>query len=174
MGRGLSATGGETVRPALETHGSTGGYVGAGRRTLLPSRASAESPGRLVPKPAPENIRKVVTAYLKKICPATVRLEVTSGHAGEPYLVSPEGPKAQAALNALRKAFGHEPVLIREGGSIPIVNDFKKILGAETLLLGLSLPDDNPHSPNEKFSLDCYAKGMQMGAFLWQELAAIE
>jgi acetylornithine deacetylase/succinyl-diaminopimelate desuccinylase-like protein len=170
--RGFSALERRTARPTLEINGLTSGYQGEGSKTIIPSYASAKITCRLVPNQDPEKVRKAVTAHLKKLCPATVRLEVTSGHAGEPYLVSPEGPKAQAALNALRKAFGHEPVLIREGGSIPIVNDFKKILGAETLLLGLSLPDDNPHSPNEKFSLDCYAKGMQMGAFLWQELTA--
>jgi acetylornithine deacetylase/succinyl-diaminopimelate desuccinylase-like protein len=85
--------------------------------------------------------------------------------------VSPTGAQAQAALRALKEAFGHEPVLMREGGSIPIVNDFKKLLKAETLLLGLALPDDNAHSPNEKFDLDCFEKGMRMGAFLWRELA---
>ena len=107
---------------------------------------------------------------MKKLCPPTARLEIEDGHGGEPYLVSPTSPKAQAALRALRSAFGHEPVLMREGGSIPIVNDFKKILGADSLLLGLALPDDNAHSPNEKFSLDCFEKGMVMGAWLWREL----
>src|SRR5207253_9846908 len=103
----------------------------------------------------------------------TVRLEIQGGHGAEPYLVSPTGPQAQAALRALKSAFGYEPVLMREGGSIPIVNDFKKILGADALLLGLALPDDNPHSPNEKFDLDCFQKGMVMGACLWQELAKV-
>jgi succinyl-diaminopimelate desuccinylase len=84
--------------------------------------------------------------------------------------VSPTGPQAKAALRALEAAFGYTPVLIREGGSIPIVNQFKKYLGAETLLLGLALPDDNPHSPNEKFDLACYTTGMRMGAYLWSEL----
>src|SRR5439155_26876654 len=109
--------------------------------------------------------------HITKICPPTAQLKMQTGHGGEPYLVSPTSPKTQAALRALKTAFGHEPVLFREGGSIPIVNDFKKILGADALLLGLALPDDNPHSPNEKFSLDCFEKGMRMGALLWQELA---
>ena len=74
-------------------------------------------------------------------------------------------------MRALKTAFGYEPVLMREGGSIPIVNDFKKILGADTLLLGLALPDDNAHSPNEKFDLNCFTRGMWMSANLWQELA---
>jgi acetylornithine deacetylase/succinyl-diaminopimelate desuccinylase-like protein len=80
---------------------------------------------------------------------------------------------AQAALQTLKEAFGHEPILMREGGSIPIVTEFKKILKADTLLLGLALPDDNAHSPNEKFSLDCFEKGMRMGALLWPKLAAL-
>ena len=73
-------------------------------------------------------------------------------------------------MRALRAAFGHEPVVIREGGSIPIVNDFKKVLGADTLLLGLGLPGDNAHSPNESFSLDNFENGQRMSALLWQEL----
>ena len=72
---------------------------------------------------------------------------------------------------ALQTAFGRKPLLMREGGSIPIVTNFKKILGADTLLLGLALPDDNPHSPNEKFDLGCFARGMVMSAHLWRELS---
>jgi acetylornithine deacetylase/succinyl-diaminopimelate desuccinylase-like protein len=101
-----------------------------------------------------------------------VRLTVKPGHGGEPYLVSPSGPLAQAALRAMSTGFGREALLMREGGSIPIVAAFKKHLRADTLLLGMSLPDDNPHSPNEKFSLEAYAAGMRMAAQLWPELAA--
>jgi acetylornithine deacetylase/succinyl-diaminopimelate desuccinylase-like protein len=86
-------------------------------------------------------------------------------------MVSPTSAEAQAALRALKTAFGYEPVLLREGGSIPIVNQFKKILGADTLLLGLALPDDNAHSPNEKFDLNIFAQGQRLSALLWQELA---
>jgi acetylornithine deacetylase/succinyl-diaminopimelate desuccinylase-like protein len=85
-------------------------------------------------------------------------------------MVSPTSAPAQAALRALESAFGCQPVLLREGGSIPIVTDMKQILGADALLLGLALPDANAHSPNEKFNLDCFAKGQLMSAFLWQEL----
>jgi len=101
----------------------------------------------------------------------TVRLEIEAGHGAEAYLVSPVSAQARAALRALEAAFGCQPVLMREGGSIPIVNDFKKILGADSLLLGLGLPDDNAHSPNEKFNLDCFAQGQAMSAHLWQELS---
>jgi acetylornithine deacetylase/succinyl-diaminopimelate desuccinylase-like protein len=84
----------------------------------------------------------------------------------------PNSPLAKAALRSLKAAFGCEPILLREGGSIPIVNDFKRILGVDTILLGLALPDDNPHSPNEKFDLDAFAKGMALGALLWPELSS--
>ena len=102
-----------------------------------------------------------------------MRLEIEDGHGTEAYLVSPKSPQAQAALRALREAFNREPVLLREGGSIPIVNDFKKVLGVDTLLLGLGLPEDNAHSPNEKFDLDCFENGQRMSALLWQELSRV-
>ena len=98
-------------------------------------------------------------------------MEILPGHGALPYLVSPTSPGARAALNALKVAFGREPLLLREGGSIPIVHEFKKILDADSLMLGLALPDDNAHSPNEKFDLDCFAKGQLMSAHLWQELS---
>ena len=108
---------------------------------------------------------------MRKLCPPTVKMELKSGHGGDPYIVSPTNPMAQASLRALKLGFNAEPIVMREGGSIPIVNDFKRILGADTLLLGLALPDDNAHSPNEKFDLDCFASGMRMAAHLWPELA---
>jgi acetylornithine deacetylase/succinyl-diaminopimelate desuccinylase-like protein len=100
-------------------------------------------------------------------------MEIKAGHGSEPYMVSPTSPLAQASLRTLKEAFGYEPILMREGGSIPIVTQFKKVLGADSLLLGLALPDDNAHSPNEKFSLDCFEKGARMGALLWPELAKL-
>ena len=125
-----------------------------------------------MPNQTPQRIHKLVARHLKRLCPPTVRLTIEGGHGGKPYLVSPTSPLAQSALRALKSAFDCEPVLLREGGSIPILTDFKKILAADALLLGLALPDDNAHSPNEKFSLDAFAKGMRMGAMLWRELCA--
>lgn len=159
-----------SARPTFEINGLTSGYQGEGSKTIVPALARAKITCRLVPNQRPERIRKIVCDYLKKICPPTCRLEIEAGHGAEAYIVSPTGEHAQAALRALRKAFNREPVLLREGGSIPIVNDFKKVLGAETLLLGLGLPEDNAHSPNEKFDLDCFENGQRMSAFLWQEL----
>ncbi len=169
--RGFTPTEQRSARPTFEINGLTSGYQGEGSKTIVPAWARAKITCRLVPNQKPEHVRKIVLAYLKKICPPTVRMEVNAGHGAEAYLVSPSGPLAQASLRALKQAFGAEPILMREGGSIPIVNQFKKILGADSLLLGLGLPDDNAHSPNEKFHLDCFEKGQRMSAFLWQELA---
>jgi len=162
-----------SARPTFEINGLTSGYQGEGSKTIVPSWARVKITMRLVPNQKPANIQKLVQAHLRKLCPPTMKMEIYGGHGGDPYIVSPTGPLAQASLRALKKGFNAEPIVMREGGSIPIVNDFKRILGADTLLLGLALPDDNAHSPNEKFDLDCFASGMRMAAHLWQELAAV-
>ena len=169
--RGFSATEQRSARPTFEINGLTSGYQGEGSKTIVPSWARAKITCRLVPDQNPARIRESVCGWLKKNCPPSVKLDIKAGHGAEAYHVSPEGKSAQAALRALRLAFGREPIVMREGGSIPIVNQFKKILGADSLLLGIGLPDDNAHSPNEKFNLDCFEKGQLMGAHLWQELA---
>jgi acetylornithine deacetylase/succinyl-diaminopimelate desuccinylase-like protein len=170
--RGFTPTEQRSARPTLEINGLTSGYQGEGSKTIVPAWARAKLTFRLVPNQRPTVIVRRVARHLRKLCPPTVRLEVKCGHGAEPYLTSPDGPLAQAALRASRQAFGRAPVLMREGGSIPIVNQFKETLGADSLLLGLALPDDNPHSPNEKFSLECFAKGMRLGACLWPALSA--
>ena len=171
--RGFTAFEQRSARPTFEINGLTSGYQGEGSKTIVPAWARAKITTRLVPNQSPARIIKLVHRHLMKICPPTVRLEIQSGHGAAPYLVSPTSRQAQAALRALKSAFGCEPVLMREGGSIPIVNEFKKILRADALMLGLALPDDNAHSPNEKFSLDCFAKGQLMSAYLWQELSGV-
>jgi acetylornithine deacetylase/succinyl-diaminopimelate desuccinylase-like protein len=168
--RGYTPIEQRSARPTIEINGLTSGYQGEGSKTIVPAWASAKLTFRLVPDQKPRAISQRVAQHLKKICPPTVRLEIDIGHSGEPYWVSPTSALARAGLRALKTAFGHEPVLLREGGSIPIVTEFKRTLGADTLLLGLALPDANAHSPNESFHLDCFAKGMRMAALLWQEL----
>ena len=159
-----------TARPTLEINGLTSGYQGEGSKTIIPSWARAKLTLRLVPNQDPKKVVKAARDYFASLCPPSIRLEIVAGHGAEPYIVSPTSDEAKPALRALRAAWGCEPVLMREGGSIPIVNDFKKHLRADTLLLGLALPDDNAHSPNEKFDLECFAKGQLMGAHLWREL----
>jgi len=171
--RGYTFVEQRSARPTVEINGLTSGYQGEGSKTIVPSWARAKLTFRLVPDQDPERIRKLVLTRLKQLCPPTVKMEVQAGHGGEPYMVSPTSPLAQAALRTLKAAFGHEPILMREGGSIPIVTQFQKVLGADSLLLGLALPDDNAHSPNEKFNLDCFEKGARMGALLWPELAKL-
>ncbi len=161
-----------SARPTLEINGLTSGYQGEGSKTIVPAWAGAKLTMRLVPDQQPGKIARLVARHLKALCPPTVRLRTTIGHGGSPYLLDPDHPLADAALRALKSAFGHEPVLLREGGSIPIVSDFKRVLRAETLLLGLALPDDNAHSPNEKFDLRNFDAGARMSVQLWSELAA--
>jgi acetylornithine deacetylase/succinyl-diaminopimelate desuccinylase-like protein len=171
--RGFTPEEQRSARPTLEINGLTSGYQGEGNKTIVPAWASAKITCRLVPNQRPERIRELFCKHLAKICPPTVRLEIDAGQGAEAYMVSPKSAQAQAALRALEAAFGCKPVLLREGGSIPIVTEMKRILGAEALLLGLALPDANAHSPNEKFDLDCFAKGQLMSAYLWQELSRV-
>lgn len=161
-----------TARPTFEINGLTSGYQGEGSKTIVPAWASAKITMRLVPEQNPRQVIQAVTRHLKQLCPPSVRLEIKTGHGAEPYLLDPTGAFATAALRALELGFATKPVLMREGGSIPIVNDFRRFLKADTLLLGLALPDDNPHSPDEKFDLRNFATGMRMAAHLWPELAA--
>ena len=159
-------------RPTFEINGLTSGYQGEGSKTIVPSWASAKITMRLVPNQEPEKIIAQAVHYLRKLCPKTVRLEIQHGHGAKPYLAAPGGELVQAGLRSLEFAFGCPPLLVREGGTIPVVTQFKEILGVDTLLLGLALHDDNAHSPNEKFDLDVFSAGMRMGAKLWQELGA--
>ena len=155
----------------LEINGLTSGYQGEGSKTIIPSVASAKITCRLVPNQKPEKILRLLERQLKRLCPKSVKMKFEKGHSGKAYVTAPDGPFASAALSALEEAFKYPPVLMREGGSIPIVTEFKRVLKADTLLLGLGLPDDNAHSPNEKMSLTAFRKGMKMSALLWEKLA---
>ena len=161
------------ARPTFEINGLTSGYQGEGGKTIVPSWASAKITMRLVADQDPKKIIALVKKHLKAICPPTVKLTVTEGQGGGPYMVDPTGPLAQASMRAAKAGFGHECLLVRGGGSIPIIAAFKQHLKADSLMLGLALPDDNAHSPDEKFSLDAYMAGMRMGAQLWPELAKV-
>ncbi|MDR1145461.1 MAG: dipeptidase [Verrucomicrobiales bacterium] len=159
-------------RPTAELNGLYGGYQGVGSKTVIPAAAHAKLSFRLVPGQEPEKILSLAAAHLRNHCPPGVTLTVTPGHAGAAYLLDPATPCAQAARRALALAFpGQEPALVREGGSIPIVSDFKKILGADTLLLGLALPDARIHSPNETFTVENFAAGIRLNQILLRELA---
>jgi acetylornithine deacetylase/succinyl-diaminopimelate desuccinylase-like protein len=160
------------ARPTFEINGLTSGYQGEGSKTIIPSWAGAKITMRLVPDQDPKRILALVKKHLKALCPPTVKLAFKEGSGGGPYLVDPTGPLAQAAMRAATAGFGHDCLLVRGGGSIPIIAAFKQHLKADTFMLGLALPDDNAHSPNEKFSLDAYMAGMRMATCLWPELTA--
>ena len=162
----------KSARPTLEINGLTSGYQGVGSKTIVPSKASAKLTMRLVPNLNPRRITRLVIDHLKSICPKSVTMELETGHCGAPYLVAPTSAAAKATIEAMREATGKDPILLREGGSIPIVTEFQKILGVDTWLLGMALPDDNAHSPNEKFSLDCFEYGLKLGIALWPKLSA--
>ena len=162
------------ARPTAELNGISGGYQGQGSKTVLPASASAKLSFRLVPGQDPKRAQERIIAHLKRHCPPGVRLEIEVGHSGAPYMVDPHAGFGKAAQAALRATFsGREPALIREGGSIPIVTDgFQSILGVDTLLLGLALPDCRCHSPNENFTLENFAAGIRLNGHLLRELAA--
>ncbi|MEM7232834.1 MAG: M20/M25/M40 family metallo-hydrolase, partial [Planctomycetota bacterium] len=130
----------------------------------LPSEARAKFSMRLVPDQDPEEIRELTETYLRDIAPSTVTIDVLYHHGARPVIVERHGAAVQAVQTAIEKAFGREAVFIREGGSIPVCNTFQAELGVESLLVGLGLPDDNPHSPNERFRLKDYYRGMVLMA----------
>jgi acetylornithine deacetylase/succinyl-diaminopimelate desuccinylase-like protein len=159
------------ARPTAEINGFGGGYQGQGTKTVLPSYAFAKLTFRLVPNQKAEVIVDLAKKHFQRNLPPGVTLEMTSGHHGPWYLTDPNNEFGKAAQSALKKAFNHDVALIREGGSIPIVSDFRKILGAETLLCGLALPDCRAHSPNENFPLENLEGGIRMNKALLEELA---
>ena len=160
------------ARPTAEVNGIGGGYQGEGTKTVLPSRARAKFTFRLVPDQQPEKIVRLVEDYFRRNAPPSVRLKLSTGHSGTPYLVDPHHGYGGAAQKALGRLYpGRKPALIREGGSIPIVADFKAILGVDTLLLGFCLPDCNAHSPNETFPLEHLDLGLRLNRCLLEEIS---
>jgi len=159
------------ARPTAEVNGIWGGYQGEGSKTVLPAEAFAKLSFRLVPHQDPVTIMDKVQAHLEKHCPAGVTIEVERGHHGQAYHTDPHSAYGKAAQEALLKTFGRDPVLIREGGSIPIIQDFKEVLGVDTLLLGLALPDCQIHSPNENFTVENFEGGIRLNRVLFEELA---
>ena len=160
------------ARPTAEVNGIGGGYQGEGSKTVLPAEAFAKFSFRLVPDQDPKDILEKVRAHFEKHCPAGVSIDIYIGHDGKPYLADPHSADVKAAQRALTAAFGSEPVLIREGGSIPIIQSFREILGADTLLLGLALPDCQIHAPNENFPVANFEAGILLNQHLLRELGA--
>jgi succinyl-diaminopimelate desuccinylase len=176
---GLSGEAGHTTlerrwaRPTCDVNGLTSGYQGEGAKTVLPARASAKFSFRLVPNQDPAKISKALKKFLDSRVPPGIRMELVDFHGAPGVVVPLESPYIGAAAAAIEAGFGRPPVYIREGGSIPIVNTFARELGADVLLLGWGQNDDNTHSPNEKFCLADYQRGISASAHLWSALAKV-
>jgi acetylornithine deacetylase/succinyl-diaminopimelate desuccinylase-like protein len=163
-----------TARPTLDVNGIWGGYIGKGAKTVLPSKATAKISCRLVPDQTPEEITDKLRRHFESHVPDTMTLDFRNLHGGHGAIVDTSAPAMQAAAEALEGVFGQKPHFTREGGSIPVVADFKRLLGLDTVLMGFGLDSDSIHSPNEKFGLDRFHQGIEasirfMDAYAKQE-----
>ncbi|MGE7777728.1 dipeptidase [Chitinophaga sp. NPDC101104] len=149
------------TRPTCEVNGIWGGYTGEGAKTVLPSQAFAKISMRLVPGQDWEKISDLFAKHFVSIAPKSVKVKVTPHHGGAPYVTPTDSVAFKAASEAINATFGKQPIPVRGGGSIPIVALFEKILGLKTVLMGFGLDSDNLHSPNEKYGLDNYYKGIE-------------
>ncbi|HYX25324.1 MAG TPA: dipeptidase [Thermoanaerobaculia bacterium] len=157
-------------RPTCDVHGLFGGYMGKGAKTVLPSWGGAKVSMRLVPDQDPEKIGKLFARHVQAIAPKGVTVEVIGLHGAPPVVVEVQGPIVDAALDAMEEIWGARPVRVREGGSIPIVSTFAAVLKCPVLLLGFGLNDDGLHSPNEKFNVSHFYKGIRSVARLLDRL----
>jgi len=178
---GVAALGGEPdyttlerlwTRPTCEVNGLLSGYTGEGAKTVLPAVAMAKVSFRLVPDQDPITVERLVRDHVARVSPPGVTTTVTAMHGGRPWRADLQGPIIEAGKRALAAAFGREPVITGEGGSIPVVGDFERILGAPVLLMGFGLPGENAHAPDEWISAENYRLGMRAAATLLDEYAA--
>jgi succinyl-diaminopimelate desuccinylase len=160
-------------RPTFDINGTYGGYQGEGGKTIIPAKAVAKFTFRLVPRQDPDKIAMALEQFLRPLCPPGITMELVHQHGAQGVVVPLDSPYMAAASRAIERGFGKSPVFIREGGSIPIVTAFAQRLGVDTLLLGWGLDDDNTHSPNEKFCLADFNRGIKASAALWEELGHI-
>lgn len=166
----------EAIRflPTLEFNGFSGGYQGEGTKTVIPSKASAKVTCRLVPGQTPENVKDCVFDAIRKRCPKGVALKITEQHVATPYVVVPpdrsntpkgQSPRLAACFRALDRAaqevWGRPALYLREGGSVGLIADIKTVLGLDAVMMGLFLPEDNLHAPNESFHLGVMKKGIE-------------
>jgi acetylornithine deacetylase/succinyl-diaminopimelate desuccinylase-like protein len=149
-----------TLRPALTLNGITGGYQGSGGKGIIPARATAKLSFRLVPDQKPDEVETLFREHIARITPPTVRSSVRTVSRANPAVVDPKRPVIRAAASAYCKGFGAAPVLLRSGGTIPVVSAFQQALKLPTVLMGFALPDDRLHAPNEKFHLPNFFNGI--------------
>lgn len=161
------------IRPTLELNGIWGGYTGEGAKTVLPSKAFAKISARLVPNQSSHNITAILLNYFRKIAPPAVTVDVVELHGGEPYMTPIDSLAYQAAAKAIETTFGKKPIPVRGGGSIPICTILEQELGVKIIFMGFGLDSDNLHSPNEKFDLFNFYKGIETIPYFHQYFAAI-
>ncbi len=171
--RGFTTLERVTVRPTLDINGMWSGYTGEGAKTVLPSFAAAKVSMRLVPDQDGGEVFRAFEAHVRRLAPAGVTVRVADLHSAPPFLTSPDHPMLEAARRALRRAWSRPPVMIREGGSIPVMATFQETHGLPSILMGFGLDDDQVHSPNEKFSLTSFHGGTKSVAYLYEELAGV-
>jgi len=168
--KGYSTLERASARPTLDVNGIWGGYQKEGAKTVLPSKAGAKISMRLVPDQEPDKIAKLFKEYVEKIAPESVNIEVKAHHGGHPVVIDLEFYGLKAAAQAFEDVYEKEALFSREGGSIPIVADFKKILGVNSILMGFGLTKDALHSPNESFSLKDFHRGIKTSARFFELL----
>jgi acetylornithine deacetylase/succinyl-diaminopimelate desuccinylase-like protein len=149
------------IRPTLELNGIWGGYTGEGAKTVLPSKAFAKISARLVPNQTSDKTTEILINHLLKIAPPYVTVKASLHHGGEPYMTPIDSVAYKAAAKAMETTFGKAPIPVRGGGSIPICALFEKELGIKIVFMGFGLDSDNLHSPNEKFNIENFYKGIE-------------
>lgn len=149
------------IRPTLEINGICGGYIGEGAKTVLPSRATAKISARLVPNQSSKKITQILLEHFRKIAPPSVTVKAFEHHGGEPYVTPIDSKGYKAAAKAVQTTFGKEPIPVSGGGSIPICSILEKELGIKIVFMGFGLDSDNLHSPNEKFNIENFHKGIE-------------
>jgi acetylornithine deacetylase/succinyl-diaminopimelate desuccinylase-like protein len=149
------------IRPTLELNGIWGGYTGEGAKTVLPSKAYAKISARLVPNQSSTVITEKLISYFKNIAPAGVTVKAMEHHGGEPYMTPVDSKAYKAAAAAIKDTFAKDPIPVRGGGSIPICALFEQELGIKIVFMGFGLDSDNLHSPNEKYDIVNFYKGIE-------------
>jgi len=160
------------ARPTFEVHGIAGGFTAAGAKTVIPAKATAKVSFRLVPNQDPDKVLASFKEFVEKHTPKGIKFEVRVLSSGPGLVVNPDHPAIRVAAKAFADILGKPTVFIRSGGSIPIVGDFATHLGIPTVLMGFGLPDDGLHSPNEKYQLDNYYKGIMTIAHFFEQYGA--
>ena len=160
-----------STRPTLEINGIWGGHQGAGWKTIVPARATARISCRLVPDQRPDDIAAKLQQALEAAAPGAVRVHLTARGGARPVLTPTDHPAVRAASRVLADVFGREAVLVREGGSIPAVEIFSRVMGLPVVMVGFGLPDDHIHAPNENFEIDQFRLGARVMARLWDAMA---